>query len=160
MKRALWLILLAVSSASLALAASEEWELSWSEIGAVISGRKISVDLPDGEKVRGNALVVEDDGLRMAVKRSSNRKKHPKGVTVIPRASISEMRLIETGSKWKVIGAVAGVGGGLFLAGLVAYYVGPAGFFGVWGATGAVCIAAGFSADRRVTLIKVTDEHH
>lgn len=78
MKRALWLILLAVSSASMAFAASEEWDLAWSELEAVIPGRNISVDLPDGEKVRGRALVVTDDGIRMAIRKSSNRKKHPK----------------------------------------------------------------------------------
>ena len=159
MKRALWLILLAVSSASLALAASEEWELSWSELGAVIPGRKIAVDLPDGEKVRGKALVVTDDGLRMAVKRSSNRKTHPKGVTLIPRASISEVRLIETGSKWKVIGTIAGVVGGSFLGGLVYCAVSPGLGYLVWLVSGVAGYTTGAEADRHVTRIKVIDEY-
>lgn len=160
MKRALWLILLAVSSASLALAASEEWELSWSELEAVIPGRNISVDLPDSEKVRGKALVVTDDGIRMAIRKSSNRKKHPEGVTVIPRASISEVRLIETGSKWKVIGTVAGVAGGYVLGAWVYCAAGAGLAYLVWAASGVGGYTTGTQADRHVARIRVTDEYH
>lgn len=155
MRRALFL-LLGVACAGFA---AEEWQLSWEELGPIIAGKKVELVLPDATTVRGPVLAVDADALRMVVRRTSNRRAYPKGVSSIPRSSVSVLRLIRRGSRWQIIGTVAGTFAGLVAGGVVAYYSGSdAAGYAVWGGTAAAGYGLGYAGDKKTTLILVLPE--
>jgi hypothetical protein len=91
---------LALVLGTVSLQATERLMLKWSELDAVIVGKKITTVLPDGRKVEGGVVAVKPDSL---VLRNVE----------IPRGSVSTLKFSKRGWKWRVIGAVGGfiVGG-------------------------------------------------
>lgn len=87
-------------------------ELAWSELAAILTEKKISTKLPDGIKLQGEVLSVRPDALVMDVHKTSNRKEYPKGQAEIPRASITEVRVIRDRGPMKAVGGVLGGFGG------------------------------------------------
>ncbi len=84
-------------------------ELPWSELDSMVVGKRVQTVLPDGTRLDGTVRSVDDDSLRMLVRKSSNVELHPKGEITIPRASISVLNRVESGGrKWRTVGAVAG----------------------------------------------------
>ena len=82
--------------AGVALAGSvPEESLRWTDLGARIEGRKVALVLPDGTEVQGKVRGVESGGLRLDVSKTSNKKAQPKGVHLIPRQSVSYLRVTE-----------------------------------------------------------------
>ena len=92
-------------------------ELPWSEIAPLIVDQEIAVVLPDTTYIQGKALAVREDALELDVKKTSDRRLHPKGRTTIPRAAaavieLREMRQFPIGA---IGGGVAGYWGGAAL---------------------------------------------
>ena len=77
-----------------ALAAPKETRITWNELSDLAVEKKVSTVLPDGTRLEGDVLAVRAESLVLDVNKTSNRKLHPKGQQEVPRASISEIRVI------------------------------------------------------------------
>jgi hypothetical protein len=145
-------------------AASREVETAWSDLGGLISSRKIALALPDGARIEGRALSVKADSIAITISKTSDRVAHPKGPASIPRASVTTLRLLEMRVRGRVIGTAAGIVGGLAAgaaiilanglftdtstgrdvgAGVVIFGLPTAGYF------------LGRAADQKVTIIRI-----
>jgi len=145
-------------------------ELPWSEIAPLIVDQEIAVVLPDTTYIQGKALAVREDALELDVKKTSDRRLHPKGRTTIPRAAASvielrEMRQFPIGA---IGGGVAGYLGGALLGAITGMGIEkitgndtdfPTGAL-LGGQVGAIAGAVvggrlGHNLDRRNILIKI-----
>ena len=94
---------------------SKQVQISWEELSALVIDRKISTTLPDGTRLEGEALAVRPDVLVLDVRKTSNKKLHPKGQTEVPRPAVSEVRVIRLrGPVMRIIGGILGGIGGLY----------------------------------------------
>jgi hypothetical protein len=87
---------------------------TWNELSRMISGRPIRMILPDGAAIRGHVLDVRPDELIVDVRRTSNRRLHPKGRTGIPRSDVFAIELFlrrPPGARPDVGAIGAGIGG-------------------------------------------------
>jgi len=96
-------------------------ELRWHELAAVIVGHVVSIRLPQGELVTGQALAVRDQSLMLDIGKTSDPSRYPKGQASILRASITEVRVLQqrgSGARilGSVVGALVGVVGGAEIA--------------------------------------------
>jgi hypothetical protein len=148
-----------------AAAAVKRVDTAWTDLGGLISSRKVSLVLPDGAAIEGRAVSIRPDTLTMSISKTSDPRAHPKGTASVPRASITTLQLLEMSVRGRVIGTALGVVGGLAVgAGIVL----ANGLFAKTstGQNAGACVAifglpvAGFFAgralDRKVTLIKIT----
>jgi hypothetical protein len=104
--------LLATFTLLLPLAWAQETavRMDWTDLGGRLPGNKVALMLPDGTHIQGKAIHVERDGLRMKVTSTSDRKAQPKGTHLIPRKSISVLRVTEYGTRGRMIATLAGLG--------------------------------------------------
>ena len=119
---ALCSVLLWLTPAAIPAAEVQLHRITWDEFQARITPRyKIKMVLPDGSRIEGNPVVVRHDAMDLRVTRTSNKRAHPKGDTVVPRSSISVVEARKPRWAGKLIGTVApiGIGAGLLAAGLV-----------------------------------------
>jgi hypothetical protein len=144
-------------------AAPRQAQLRWDELDARIANKKVALVLPDGTHVEGKVIRVEPDGLRMDVRKSSDRNAQPKGSHLIPRRAVSFLRVTD----YRKLGRLLGTTGAIALAaGIVAaqeidLYEGPlvvivpaVAAAGTAGA-GVGGYYLGKSLDKRVTEIRV-----
>jgi hypothetical protein len=99
-------------------------DLKWSELGARVDARKIQMVLPEGASVEGKVVGVEPGGLRLRVTKTSERKLVPKGERLVPRQSVSLVRVIEhrwIGRLAVSLGAAAATAGIILAAGSDVY---------------------------------------
>jgi hypothetical protein len=161
------LILLTTLSRRLA-AAQVEIERPWSEIPSVV-GHEVALVLPDGTSIRGKVLAVQADALAMDVKKTSDKRLHPKGRTTISRSSISviELRQMRRFRIGRLVGGLAGWAGGVLLGYVIGGNAGhgegafaSAGVGALVGGVGGAVLGgyAGGASDRRITLIKIIPE--
>ncbi len=66
-------------------------QVRWSELGKRIGGKKVTLQLADGERVEGQVRKVTATALVVKVKKSSNVAAHPKGEIRIPRETVSRI---------------------------------------------------------------------
>ncbi|MCX6619719.1 MAG: hypothetical protein NTY38_01295 [Acidobacteria bacterium] len=91
-----WMAVAALFAATTCCAGEpRQLSLRWSELGERAGGSKVAVVLPDATRIEGRVMQVEPEGLRLKVSKTSDRKTHPKGPSLIPRASITFLRVIE-----------------------------------------------------------------
>ena len=135
-------------------------EMKWSELSPMITGHHVTISLPDGTAVQGEAVAVRDDTILMDV--STPVKGYPKGSGSVPRASISLIDLERTKGSWgRTLGTVVGVLGGVTLGGYVAVTKNQSGggatatFLGIAAAGSVIGYYAGKGIDKRVTHIKI-----
>ena len=140
--------------------------LKWDYLAPRIDHRKVAFILPDGTSVRGKVMAVEPDGLRLQVTHSSNRRAQPKGRRLVPRQSLSVLRVTEYRKKGRLLGTVgaAALAGGIAAATYPDLYEGtvlivvPA----VVAAGVAGSAVAGYyigkALDKRVTEIRIEQE--
>ena len=94
---------------------SRQVQITWDELSALVVDRRISTTLPDGTRLDGDALAVRPEALVLDVHKTSNKRQYPKGQMEIPRAAVSEVRVIRLGGPFmRIIGGFAGGFGGAF----------------------------------------------
>jgi hypothetical protein len=100
--------------------------LKWENLEARIAGKKVALVLPGGTHVEGKVIGVEAEGLRLNVSKSSNRGVQPKGKHLIPRASVSVLRVTEYRQLGRLLGTLgaAALAGGIVAAQSVDVYEG------------------------------------
>lgn len=103
---------------------SKQVQISWEELSALVIDRKISTTLPDGTRLEGEALAVRPEALLLDVRKTSNKKLHPKGQTAVPRPDVSEVRVIRLRAPvMRIIGGILGGFGGAFGAGALGFVI-------------------------------------
>ena len=70
-------------------------QLKWNELGPRIEDKKVTLVLPGGAYIEGKVQAVQPDGLRLRISKTSDRKAQPKGSHLIPRQSVSTLRVTE-----------------------------------------------------------------
>jgi len=152
------------------LAASDQIQVSWSELPGLIVGKEISLVLPDTTHVQGMALAVHADALILDVEKTSDSRSHPKGQASIPRSSVSVIERKERNAKiGAMVGSLVGGLGGAALGGRAAWSSGSrcgpgtcgtavvVGVLAGGGGGGVLGYFAGRHFDHNVTLIRVAD---
>lgn len=148
-------VLITVSTAA---RGEENWSLTWCELGPVVIGKKVRLDLSDGDKVQGRALAMKDSSLRLAVLRSTDSKRYPSGESVsFTRDSVREVRiLIKKGVAGRVLATTAGVVGGLFVGLAVGIEIdSAAAFIGTWAGSSVGGYMLGEMADRNTIRVSL-----
>jgi hypothetical protein len=153
-------------SMSLLCQAQPQVELKWSELGARAAGHKVALVLPEGTHVEGKVRAVEPHGLRMRVSKTSDRRVVRKGDQIIPRQSISVVRVTEYRKLGRLLVTTGTVGAAsaLVATNYPDIYEGPA-VIAVPAVVAAGLIGLGIGAyfigkriDRTVTEIRVVPE--
>jgi hypothetical protein len=158
-----WLLVAAPGLGILpAVAATPPAEIRWNELAALIVGHRVSIPLPGGGLVEGEALSVRDDSLVLDIGKTSDASRYPKGQTPVPRASVSEVRLAErrsTGGRilGTAVGALAGIVGGAEIAvhGTHSESAGVSAFTSTAVALTVAGYYAGRSVDRHTRLLRI-----
>lgn len=145
-----------------AFAASTPVELKWDELNTTIYGHSVELTLPGAFTVKGDVAAVREDALVLDVEKTSNAKAFPKGNAVIPRSSVTLLKLeTRRKSNWHTMGTVLGVLGGVvlgsYIAGKTANDVGPgiAIFLTTASAISVAGSYAGHAAGRKTTMIRI-----
>jgi hypothetical protein len=159
-------VLLGMSQSPLWGREPRQLQLQWSELGPRIEDKKVALVLPGGTYIEGKVQAVQPDGLRLRVSKTSDRKAQPKGSHLIPRPSVSTLRVTEYRKLARLLvtaGALA-IAAGIVAANHPDLYEGPAivivpavtagGMAGV--AVGGYY--AGKRLDKRVTEIRIVEE--
>jgi hypothetical protein len=132
-------------------AANPPKTVSWRDLGALTTGKKIALVLPDGRHVKGRVKEVRDDKLLL------NKD------VEIPRASVRAFTMTAEHTRWKVIGTVIGLGVGLAVAAPVNAYAhnegdgAPGAVAAIIAVPTAIGFLAGRSADRHTVTVTVVD---
>lgn len=158
--------LLAMSQSLLWGGEPRQLQLKWNDLGPRIEDRKVSLVLPGGTYIEGKVLAVQPDGLRLRISKTTDRKAQPKGNQLIPRQSVSTLRVTEYRKLARLLvtaGALA-IAAGIVAANQPDLYEGPAivivpavtagGMAGV--AVGGYY--AGKRLDKRVTEVRIVEE--
>jgi hypothetical protein len=166
---ALIIHLLSIPSIGFA-AGTDEIQVPWSEIAALVEHQKVALVLPDGAMIEGQVLAVEADALVLDIKKSSEPRSHPARRTSVPRSSISVLQLkqVKGNRRWlgAAIGAAAGGVAGWLLAEGVFHVSGEGlnpskapvvvgSVAGLVAGAAAIGYFAGRKGDQRVTFIKI-----
>ncbi len=93
------------------LLAEQKLELRWSELAPAVTGKRVWVPLNGGARISGEVREVEPAGLKVQVRKTSDRKAYPKGLASIPRSEVSTVLLTKpAGHKGIIIGGAVGGG--------------------------------------------------
>jgi len=137
-------------------------EIKWNELAALIVGHHVSIPLVGGVVVAGEALSVRDDSIMLDIGRTSDRKRYATGQTSIPRASITEVRLVERrGTGGRILGTVVGALVGIVAGAEIAAHGtrSEAAVVSTFGATAVACTVGGYyvgrSVDRHSRLLRI-----
>lgn len=148
-----------------ALLCAEERTLRWKEVPhSLVAGRKVEVQLTGGAALRGKAVAVTPEGLRMEItKVGEGGGKYQKGESLIPAGEIRMIKVNRTGARGRIIGTVIGGGISAVIIGVV-YGSGLSNIEGTAASPG-VAVAAliptgvgyllGWARDRKTTTIHV-----
>jgi len=159
-------VLLGMSQSPLWGGEPRQLQLKWNELGPRIEDKKVALVLPGGTYIEGKVQAVQPDGLRLRVSKTSDRKAQPKGKYLIPRQSVSTLRVTEYRKLARLLvtaGALA-TAAGIVAANHPDLYEGPA--VVIVPAVTAVGMAgvavggyyAGKRLDKRVTEIRIVAE--
>ncbi len=129
-----------------ALLSAAEYRLKWDDLPALATGKRVSIRLPDGSRVKGKVVAVTREDISVEA-----RGRH---VTAVPRAAVKQMDLARgKGYTWRVIGATIMGGVGLAVGVPVMVYAEEA-WIGALVAAGSPAIGwlIGWPPDTRVAL--------
>jgi len=145
-----------------AAAATPPAEIRWNELAALIVGHHVSIPLPGGGVVEGEALSVRDDSLVLDIGKTSDPSRYPKGQFPLPRASVTEVRLAERrGTGGRILGSVVGAlvggvaGAEIAVHGTHSEAAGVSAFTATAVALTVGGYYAGRSADRHIRLLRI-----
>jgi hypothetical protein len=144
---------------------AEELTVHWKEVPrSLVANRKVEVQLKGGTALRGKALAVMPEGLRMEVtKVDEGGGKYQRGESLVLAGEITMMKVNRTGTRGRIIGTAIGGGISAAIIGIV-YGLGLSNIEGTSASPG-VAVAAliptgvgyllGWARDRRTTTIHV-----
>ena len=143
-------------------AAAAPAEIRWNELAALVVGHHVSIPLPGGGMVEGDALSVRDDSLVLDIRRTSDAGRYPKGQTPIPRAAVTEVRLAERrGPGGRILGSAVGAIAGVVAGAEIAVHGNrsEAAAVSTFTVTAIACTVGGYfigrSADRHTRVLRV-----
>lgn len=144
----------------------ENLKLKWSELGAVIEGRKIETVLVDATALEGKAVSVGADHLELEIKETSDATKYPTGPARIPRESLSSLQFTEIRGSWRALGTAIGAGAGAavgiptyqYMENEAAGEKGAAIAAGLVGGGAVMGFFAGRSADKRTVVVTIVPD--
>ena len=146
------------------LAAQDTARLRWTELPQLLVAHDVRVSLASGARLEGMVLSMNEDGVNLIVRKTSDRKAHPKGQATIQKADVSVIEMIQFANGGRVVGTVVGSLGGLVAASFAAVSaadasdsggLGLAAFLGVLGGSILGCYYLGKKADRKITRIAI-----
>jgi hypothetical protein len=140
-------------------------DLRWSELAKQVQNRTVEIVLPDAATIRGNVTGVTPDSLDIDIRKTSDRRTHPKGRTSITRSSVKTLLFRETKGNWRALGTAIGAGAGGAAGAVIAIRAHNEGntelaatsVAATVGAGAALGYFVGRSADRRTTIIRIID---
>ena len=140
-------------------------EVRWNELAGLLVGHQVSVPLAGGVVVEGETLSVREEALMLDIRKTSDSSRYPKGQTPIPRASITEVRIVEhRGSGGRILGTVVGALVGMVVGGEIAAHGAnsEAATVLTFTASAVACTVAGYyigrSADRHSTWLRIAPQ--
>ena len=88
----------------------------WGELGKLIGGKKVALQLAEGARVEGRVGKVEATSLTIKVKKTSNPAAYPKGQTEVRREAVSriEVRRSTYANQAREVGRIALTGAAFF----------------------------------------------
>ena len=161
MLRTLRLLVISLATVACAVSQPKPLELRWNELASTIVGHPVTLTLPDGAKIRGEAAYVRENEIVIDVTNTSDRTNHPKGSATIPRASVSTLSVERGRGSWgRGLGTTVGVITGLTLGSYAGIQTNSAGaaipvFLGITAGTSVVGYKLGRELDKKSTMIKV-----
>ena len=95
-------------------------QVRWGQLGKLIGGKKVALQLAGGARVEGRVGKVEATSLTIKVKKASNPAAYPKGQTEIPREAVSriEVRRSTYANQAREVGRIA-LTGAVFVGALI-----------------------------------------
>jgi len=114
-KRTAQILLATVALTSLG---SAQQSMSWSDFSTRMTQRHtLRIAFPDGAVIEFQPLEVKPDEVNVRITRTSDQRRHPKGLATIPRATISIVEVRSPHSRGKLIGTLAPIAVGAALVG-------------------------------------------
>ena len=140
-------------------------ELQWGELAPLFGNQRVKLALPDGAVIAGEAITVREDTLVIDVKKTSDKKAHPKDYSPIPRESVTLFEVDRRCRKGaRAIGATVGVVSGVFGGGYVTAKLADqtaAGFLATCAGVASASSVGGFlvgkEIDTDLTYVKVVE---
>ena len=144
-------------------ATDPERQTTWDGLSVVV-GQKVRVVMPDGTRIEGKAIALENDALAVDIGKTSNKETYPKGSFLVPRATLRALDLVVRSTKrWRIMSVSAGVivGSAFGIVAVDAIRHSPPGatFVGFGGAAIAMPVLGYFlgrAADRRSITFLIT----
>ena len=103
-------------------------QVRWGELGELIGGKKVALQLAEGARVEGRVGKVEATSLTIKVKKTSNPAAYPKRRTEIPSDAVSRIEVRRTAKRLKQTTLTIVAALGAFMGGaLIVDAVGPDG---------------------------------
>jgi hypothetical protein len=108
-------ILLGWGPARADAASKEQRQTTWEGLSAVV-GQKVRIVMPDGARIEGQAKRVEADALAVEIHKTSNKAAYPKGIFLVPRATLRAVEIDHPTFRWRAVGLAIGGGLGILSA--------------------------------------------
>ena len=121
MTRRYMTILAALLSTGAAFAQNSPVAGVWGDLSAQVNGKKVALMLPDGTEIHGKVKGVQADGLQIDISKTSNKKIQPKGLQLIPKQSVSVLRVNADRKIGRVVCTVGAAAAVAAIAATVAY---------------------------------------
>lgn len=103
-------------------------QVRWGELGELIGGNKVVLQLAEGARVEGRVGKVEATSLTIRVKKTSNPAAYPKGTMQIPSDAVSRIEVRGAAKRLKQTALTIVAALGAFMGGaLIVDAVGPDG---------------------------------
>jgi len=89
------------------------FHLQWRDLANALRGRQVSLVLPSGIKLKGEAVAVNSDELTLDITGTSDKRAYPKGRAVVPRPEVKRLVVSRKKHLWRGVGTAIGAGVGV-----------------------------------------------
>jgi hypothetical protein len=102
-----------------------ETRYTWEDLGKAVAAQKqretrLRVQTPTGARIEATVLEVTGDGLKVRVRKTSDRKAQPKGPALLPKDSLRRFELRMERGRPVAVGALVGLGVGAGIGAAIA----------------------------------------